>query len=93
MEAQKQIFKAQQVALDNIQQMLVQLLNNLNNDDTTGSNHDEEEHSNTEPRLEKSKESSTIDIGVIKGIQSQITSLTQRDELKKVGMRRPYLLE
>ena len=41
----------------------------MNNDDTTGSNHDEEEHPNTEsPKTEKSKESSTIDVDVIKGI-------------------------
>ena len=37
MEAQEQTFKAQQTALDNIQQILAQLLNNRNNDDTTGS--------------------------------------------------------
>jgi len=34
-----------------------------------------------------------IDTEVIKGIQAQIASLTQRDELKKVGMTRPYPLE
>ena len=39
MEAQEQTSKAQQVILDNIQQMLAQLLNNQNNDETTSSNH------------------------------------------------------
>ena len=37
-------------------------------------------------KTEKSKESSSIDAEVIKGIQAQITSLAQRDELKKAGM-------
>jgi len=45
------------------------------------------------PKTEKSKESFAIDADVIKGIHAQITSLAQRDELKKVGMMRPYLLE
>jgi len=39
------------------------------------------------------KESSSIDAEIIKGIQAQIASLTQRDELKKVGMTLSYLLE
>ena len=38
-------------------------------------------------------EGSSIDAKVIKGIQAQIASLAQRDELKKVGVARPYLLE
>jgi len=42
------------------------------------------------PKTEKSKESSSIDTEVIKGIQAQSASLTQRDELKMVGMTRPY---
>ena len=68
----------------------MQLLNNQNNDDTTGSNYDEEEHANTEPpKTEKSKQNSIIDVDVIKGIQAQIASLAQRDELKKVRM--PFL--
>ena len=94
MEAQEQTFKAQQATLDNIQQMLAQLLNNRNNDETIGSNHDEKENTDTEPpKTEKSKGSSAIDADVIKGIQAQIASLTQRDELKKVRMTRPYPLE
>ena len=94
MEAQEKTFKAQQVALDKIQQILTQLLNNQNNDDTTGSNLNEEEHPNTDPpEIEKSKGSSIMDVDVIKGIQAQIASLTQRDQLKKVGIRHPYLLE
>jgi len=76
--------------LNNIQRMLAQLLKNWNNDDTTGSNHDEEENLNNEPpKTKQSKEGSSINAEVIKGIQSQIASLTQRDELEKVGMTRP----
>ena len=43
LEAQEQTSKAQQEALDNIQQILAQLLTNQSNNDT-GSNHDDEEH-------------------------------------------------
>jgi len=69
MEAQEQTFKAQQEALDNIQQILVQLLTNRNNDNTTGSNHKNEENNNNEPpKTNHSKESSSIDAEVIKGI-------------------------
>jgi len=65
--------------------MLAQLLINRNNNDT-GSNHDEEEyHSHEQPKIEKSKEGSSMDAEVLKGIQAQITSLAHRDELKKVG--------
>jgi len=65
------------------------LLTNRNNNDT-GSNHNEEEHNDDEqPKTEKSKESSSIDAEVLKGIQAQIASLAQRDELKKAGMTRP----
>ena len=39
MKAQGQTFRAQQAALENIQQMLVQFLNNQNDDNTTISNH------------------------------------------------------
>jgi len=93
LEAQEQISKAQQEALDNIQQMLAQLLTNRNNNDI-GSNHNEEEHNDEEqPKIEKSKESSSIDVKVLKGIQAQIASLAQRDELKKVGAVCPYPLE
>jgi len=57
------------MALDNIQQMLVQLLNNRNNYETTGSNQNEEENADTEPpKAEKLTGSSTIDVAVIKGI-------------------------
>ena len=73
--------------------MLAQLLTNLNNNDA-GSNHNEEEHHEDEqPKIEKSREGSSIDAEVLKGIQTQIASLTQRDELKKAGMTRPYPLE
>ena len=73
--------------------MLAQLLTNRNTNDT-GCNHNDEEHNDDEcPKTEKSKESSSVDVEVIKGIQAQIASLAQRDELKKVGMTRSYLLE
>ena len=85
MEAQEQTFRAQQEALDNIQQMLAQLLTNRNNNDT-GSNHNEEERNDDErPKTEKSKESFSIDVEVIKGTRVQIASLAQRDELKTVS--------
>ena len=71
MKAQEQTFRAQQAALENIQQMLAQLLNNRNNDETTGSNYDEKENPDMEPlKTEKSKGSSTIDANIIKGIQA-----------------------
>jgi len=64
---------------------------NRNND--TCSNPDEEENLNNEyTETEKSKESFSIDTNVFKGIQAQIASLPQWDELKKVRMTRPYLL-
>ena len=93
MEAQEQTFRAQQEALDNIQQILAQLLVNRNTNDT-GSNLDEEENNKDEClKIEKSKESSLIDVEVIKGIQAQVASLTQRDELKKVEITHHYPLE
>jgi len=93
MEAQEQTSKAQQEALDNIQKILIQLLINRKNDNTTGSNHKSEENNNNEPlKIGYSKEGSSFDAKVIKGIQAQIASLAQRDELKKVGAVRPYPL-
>ena len=54
--------------------MLAQLLNNQNNNDT-GSSHDEEEHlSNDQPKTEKFKEGSSLDVEVLKGLQAQIAS-------------------
>ena len=77
MEAQEQTFGAQQETLNNIQQILAQLLTNWNPNDTS-SNHNEEEHNDGErPNTKKSKESSSIDAEVIKGIQAQIASLTR----------------
>jgi len=73
--------------------MLAQLQTIRNNNDT-GSNHNEEEHNDDEcSKTEKSKESFSIDVEVIKSIEAHIVSLTQRDELKKVGMTRPYPLK
>ena len=63
LEAQEQTFKTQQEALDNIQQMLAQLLNNRNNNDTE-SNHDEEEH------LSNDGEYETFVLTLINGRQS-----------------------
>ena len=55
--------------------MLAQLLINRNIKDTS-SNHDEEEYNNDErPKMERSKESSSVDAEVIKDIQAQIASL------------------
>jgi len=66
LEAQEQTSKAQQEALDNIQQMLAQLLTNWNNNDT-GSNYNEEEHHNDEqPKTEKLKESSSMGLKFLK---------------------------
>ena len=59
--------------------MLAQLLTNQNTNDTSR-NHNDEEHNDDDAK-------------VIKGIQAQIASLAQREELKKVGMTRPYPLE
>ena len=54
--------------MDNIQQMLAKLLVNRNTNDTSN-NHNEEEHNDNEcPKTEKSKECSSIDAEVIKGI-------------------------
>ena len=72
LEAHKQTSRAQQEALDNIQQMLVQLLTNRNTNNT-GSNHNEEEHNDDEqPKTEKSKESFSIDVKIIKGIRLRL---------------------
>ena len=69
--------------------MLTQLLTNRNNDDIIGNNHEEEGNNNNEPpKTEKSKESSSIDAD--QRHPRSIASLAQRDELKKVGMTRPY---
>ena len=68
LESQEQTSKAQQEALDNIQQMLSQLLINRNNNDTEGNYNEEEHHSNEQPKTEKSKESSSVDAEFLKGI-------------------------
>ena len=61
---------------------------------TTSTNHYEEENLNDEPpKTEQSKEGTSIDAEVIKGIQTQIASLAQRDKLKKIRMTRLYLSE
>ena len=73
--------------------MIAKLLTNWNNNNI-GSNHNEGEHHDDEqPKTENSNESSSIDAEVLKDIQAQIASLTQRDELKKVWAVCPYPLE
>ena len=64
--AQEQTSKAQQEALDNIQ--LAQLLTNRSNNDTGGNHNKEEHHNDEQPKAEKSKESSSTDAEVLKGI-------------------------
>ena len=87
MEVQGQASRTQQESLDIIQHMLSKILTNRNNQETSGKHDREEENLNKETLENKhSKESSSIDAKVIKDIQAQIASLTQRDELKKVGM-------
>jgi len=94
MEVREQNSRAQRASLENIQQILAQFLKNHNNNNTIGSNYDEEEENDNErPKMRHSKEGSSIDVEVLKGIQAQITSLTQRDEMKKVAMTCPYPLE
>jgi len=66
--------------------MLGPLLVNRN---TNKDEHNDNEH----PKTGKSKESSLIDAEVFKGIQAQIASLTQKDELKKAGITHPNPLE
>ena len=64
--------------MENIEQMLAQLLTDRNNNDTIGSNHDEEKNlKNEHPKIENSKESSSIGVDVIEAIQAQIASLTK----------------
>ena len=77
--------------MDYNQRMLTQLLKNQNNNNTTGN--EEENLDNEPPKSEQSKEGSSVDADVIKGIQAQIALLAQKDELKKVGMTHLYLLE
>ena len=62
--------------------MLVQLLTNWNTNDT-GSNHNKEHNDNERSKIEKSKESFSIDAEVIKGIEAQIASLAQKDKLEE----------
>ena len=79
MEAQEQTSKAQQEALDNIQQILAQLLTKQNNDNTTGSNHKNKENNTNEPlKTDHSKEGSSIDAEVIKDIQAQLKGMNWR---------------
>jgi len=73
-------------ALDNIQRMLSQLMKNRNNEDDFD-NRDRKEENRKDEVEEHSKESSSINVEVIKGIQAQ------RDKLKKARMTHPYPLE
>ena len=73
--------------------MLTQLMTDQNNEKNSDNNEREEENRTSENKNAKESSSSSINIEIIKGIQAQIASLAQRDELKKVGMTRPYPLE
>ena len=53
METQEQTFRAQQEALDNIQQMLAQLLTNQNTNDTSNNHNDEEHNDYKRPKIKK----------------------------------------
>ena len=76
---------------DDTEVTMDKLLSNRNNNDTWR-NYNEKEHNDDEkPKTKKSKESSSIDAEVLKGIQAQMAA--QRDELKKAGMVHPYPLE
>ena len=66
LEAQEQTSKAQQEALDNIQQMLAQFLINQNNNDTGSDQNEEEHHNDEQPKTEKLKESSSMDLKFLK---------------------------
>jgi len=100
METQEQTTRTQQEALDSIQRLLEELLinqnMNANHKGTSGSNHQEEKNPNENTPMDKQpypKETSLIDVEVIKGIQMQIASLAQWNEWKKVGMTHPYPLK
>ena len=71
--------------------MLSQLMIDRNNKENFD-NKKREENRTPENKNAKESSSSSINAEVIKGIQSQIASLAQRDELK-VGMARIYPLE
>jgi len=72
--------------------MLGQIHSRQNDGDNIHNCHiNEEEVHNTEQPPPPT--SSSVDVDVIKDIQVQLASLTQWDELKKVGTVRPYLLE
>jgi hypothetical protein len=69
------------------------------NGDTWGGHNDhykeEEIHTNPPPKHDQPPPSgaSSVSEDVIKDIQAQIASLSQRDRLRKAGMTRPYPLE
>jgi len=92
MLAQEQAFRAQQDALDSIQCMFSWLMTYQNNKENFDNSEREEENRTPENKNTKESSSSPIDAEVIKGIQAQIASLTQRDELKKVGITCSYPL-
>ena len=103
MQAQEEAIKNQQTALNDIQRLLGQILvrqsdnscqNNNRIDDDHNHHSDEEENRNHEQQpLPPLYGLSSVDVDVIKIILAQLASLTQRDELKKIGAIRPYPLE
>ena len=64
-----------------------------NNEENFDTNERGEENRTPENKYAKESSSSSIDAEVINDIQAQIASLTQRDELKKIGLTRPHPLE
>ena len=84
LEDQEKATKAEQFALENIQRLLGKIISRQNEGENSNHRNDEQPPPSG---------SSSVNADVIKGIQAQLASLTQRDELKKVGIVRPYALE
>ena len=103
MQAQEEAIKNEQIAFDSIRRLLGQILtrqsnnyrssNNCNDDDHNHHSDEEENHNDEQPPLPPPSGVSSVDAKIIKSIQAQLASLTQRDELKKVGAIRAYSLE
>ena len=79
-----------------MKQLLTNQNTNANHEKTSDSNLQEKQNLNEythKDEQQHSKETSSIDAEVIKGIQEQISSLAHWVELKKVRMTHPYPLE
>ena len=64
-----------------------------NNEENFDNNEREEKNKTLNNKNTKESSSFSIDAEIIRGIPAQIASLTQRDELKKMGITHPYPLE